>query len=93
MKLDHSLTPYTKVNSKWIKDLKVIPENFWEGKQAEHSDKNCTNIFLDLYNTANKTKVKINEWKQIKLIKLLHSKGNHPPKEKTTYKQGENTCK
>ena len=64
-KLNHFPIPYTKINSKWIKDLNVRPETI---KLLEENigsmlfDIVLSNIFLDVSPQA-----KINKWDYIKL--------------------------
>ena len=75
MKLEHSLTPYTKINSKWIKDLKVRPDTI---KFLEEStgrtlfDINCSNIFW--IHLLKEIKAKINKWDLIKLKSFCKAK-------------------
>ena len=80
VKLEHTLTPYTKMNSKWLKNVKIRHDTI---KLLEDiigktfSTINCTNVFLGQSPKAIEIKAKINKWDLIKLTRFLHSKGNH----------------
>ena len=70
MKLEHFLTPYTKINSKWIKDLNVRPETIKlleENIGKTLSDVNHSRILYDPPPRGMEIKAKINKGDLIKL--------------------------
>ena len=73
MKLEHFLIPYTKIKSKWIKDLSVRPETthlLEENIGKTLSDINQSRIHYDLPPRVIEIKAKINTWDLIKLKNL-----------------------
>ena len=70
MKSEHSLTPYIKINSKWIKDLNVRPDTI---KLLEENigrtlfDTHFSNILGEPSPRVMEIKTKINKWDLIKL--------------------------
>ena len=63
MKLEHFLTPYTKINSKWIKDLNVRPETIKlleENLGKTFSEDHCR-ILYDPPSRVMEMKAKINK--------------------------------
>ena len=70
MKLEHFLKAYTKINSKWIKDLNVQPETIKlleENIGKTLSDINHSRILYDPPPRILEIKEKINKWDLIKL--------------------------
>ena len=76
MKLEHFLTPYTKRNSKWIKDLNVSPETIKliENISRTLNDINQSKIFYDLPPRVMEIKTNINKWDLIKLKSFYTAK-------------------
>ena len=77
-KLEHILTPYTRINSRWIKDLNVRPETI---KLEENIGKtlskiNHSRILYDPPPRVMEIKPKINKWDLIKLRSFSAAKEN-----------------
>ena len=93
MKIEHSLTPYRKINSKWIKDINVRPDTI---KLLEENIGrtlyyiNHSKILFDPAPRDMEIKTKINKWDLMKLKIFCTAKETV---NKTTLRMGENICK
>ena len=76
MKLEHFLTPYTKINSKWAKDLNIRPETIklLEENICRTLDMNQSKILYDPPPRVMEIKTKISKWNLIKLKSFCTAK-------------------
>ena len=95
MKLEHFLTPYTKINSKWIKDLNVRPETIKLLEEDIGKTLSSINHSRILYGPPLRIleiKAKINKWDLIKIKSFCTTK-DYKQGEKTAFRMGENNSK
>ena len=79
MNLYHQLTPYTKINSRWIKDLNMSHDTIKlleEKIGRKISDIPCSNIFTDMSPRVRDIKERINKWNLIKIKSFCMAKGS-----------------
>ena len=77
MKLEHTLTPCTKINSNWLKDLNIRQDTVQlleENIGKTFSDINLMNIFSGQSPKAIEIRAKINQWDLIKLTRFCIAK-------------------
>ena len=79
MKLNYQVTPYTEINSRWVKDLnisrntvKVLEENIG----LEISDIPCHNILTDTSPRVRDIKERINKWDLVQIKSFHRAKEN-----------------
>jgi len=75
MKLEHFLMPYTKINSKWVKDLNVRPETIKFFEENIGKTLNNINESKILYDPPPRVmEIKTNKWDLMKLKRFCTAK-------------------
>ena len=90
MKFEHILTPDTKINSKWLKDLNIRPDTMklLEGNKGKtFSDIKSTNVFLSQSPKSIEIKTKRNKWDLVKLTIFCTAKEDETKRQTTHWEK------